>query len=119
MVGDGEQATDMLGILRAARMPHDEAKEREEAKRREEEAERERLRSDPDALAERLRQELRYAWGAEAASGSRDSAAAGRTRPQRRSSPPEWHPRQEQSASNPVRMVAYRKPSLRPAGSMN
>jgi Replication-relaxation len=65
MVGDGEQATDMLGILRAARMPHDEAKEREEAKRREEEAERERLRSDPDALAERLRQELRYAWGDE------------------------------------------------------
>jgi len=62
MVGD-VQATDLLSILRAARMPHDEAKEREEAKRREEEAERERLRSDPDALAERLRQELRYAWG--------------------------------------------------------
>jgi len=65
MVGDGEQATDLLGILRAARMPHDEVKEREEAKRREEEAERERLRSDPDALAERLRGELRYAWGDE------------------------------------------------------
>lgn len=65
MVGDGEQATDLLGILRAARMPHDEAKEREEAKRREEEAEREQLCSDPEALAERLRRELRYAWGDE------------------------------------------------------
>jgi hypothetical protein len=65
MVGDGEQATDLLDILRAARMPHDEAKEREEAKRREEEAEREQLRSDPEALAERLRRELRYAWGDE------------------------------------------------------
>jgi hypothetical protein len=65
IVGDGEQATDLLGILRAARMPHDEAKEREEAKRREEEAEREQLRSDPEALAERLRRELRYAWGDE------------------------------------------------------
>jgi len=65
MVGDAEQATDLLGILRAARMPHDEAKEREEAKRREEAAEREQLRSDPEALAERLRRELRYAWGDE------------------------------------------------------
>jgi protein involved in plasmid replication-relaxation len=63
IVGGCEQATDLLGILRGARMPHDEAKEREEAKRREEEAEREQLRSDPEALAERLRRELRYAWG--------------------------------------------------------
>lgn len=63
MVSEGEQATDLLGILRAARRPYDEANEREEAKRREEEAERERLRSDPEALAERLRGELRYAWG--------------------------------------------------------
>jgi hypothetical protein len=63
MVGDGEQVTDLLGILRAARRPYDEANEREEAQRREEEAERERLRSDPEALAECLRQELRYAWG--------------------------------------------------------
>ncbi len=63
MVGEGEQTADLLGILRAARRPHDEAKEREEAQRREEEAQRERLRSDPEALAERLRGELRYAWG--------------------------------------------------------
>jgi hypothetical protein len=63
MVGDGEQAIDLLGILRAARRPYDEANEREEAQRREEEGQRERLRSDPEALAERLRGELRYAWG--------------------------------------------------------
>jgi hypothetical protein len=65
LVGEGEQRVDLLGILRAARRPHDEAREREEAKEREEEAERERLRSDPEALAERLRDELRYAWGDE------------------------------------------------------
>ena len=63
MVGDAEQAADLLNILRAALRPYDEASEREEAKRREEEAQRERLRSDPEALAERLRGELRYAWG--------------------------------------------------------
>ena len=63
MIGDAEQAIDLLGILRAARRPYDEASEREEAQRREEEAERERLRSDPEALAERLRGELRYGWG--------------------------------------------------------
>jgi hypothetical protein len=63
MVGDAEQAIDLLGILRAARRPYDEANEREEAQHREEEAERERLRSDPEALAERLRGELRYGWG--------------------------------------------------------
>ncbi|HXF31789.1 MAG TPA: replication-relaxation family protein [Solirubrobacterales bacterium] len=65
MVGDGEQAADLLGILRAARRPYDEEAAREEAERREEEAERDRLRSDPEALAERLRGELRYAWGDE------------------------------------------------------
>jgi hypothetical protein len=63
MVGASEQAADLLGILRAARRPYDEAKEREEAERRKEEAERDQLRSDPKALAERLRGELRYAWG--------------------------------------------------------
>jgi hypothetical protein len=63
MVGEGEQAADLLGILRTARRPYDEANEREKAQRREEEAERERLRCDPEALAERLRGELRYAWG--------------------------------------------------------
>ncbi len=63
LVGDGEQATDLLTILRAARQPHDEAKAHDEAERREEEAECERLRSDPEALAKRLRGELRYGWG--------------------------------------------------------
>jgi len=56
MVGEGEQRVDLLDILRTARRPHDEAKEREEAQRREEETQRERLRSDPEALAERLRE---------------------------------------------------------------
>jgi hypothetical protein len=65
MVGEGEQRVDLLGILRAARRPHDEARESEEAERREDEAERERLRSDPEALAERLRGELRHGWGDE------------------------------------------------------
>lgn len=63
LVGDGEQTTDLLGVLRAARQPFDEAKAHEEVERREEESERERLRSDPAALAERLRGELRYCWG--------------------------------------------------------
>ncbi|HEX3609890.1 MAG TPA: replication-relaxation family protein [Solirubrobacterales bacterium] len=63
LVSDGEQATDLLGILRAARRPHEEEEAREEAERREDEDERERLRSDPEALAERLRGELRYGWG--------------------------------------------------------
>ncbi len=65
MVGDGEQTADLLGILRAARRPYDEAKARDDAERREEEAERDRLRSDPEALAERLRGELRYGWGSD------------------------------------------------------
>ncbi len=63
LVGDGERTTDLLSILRAARRPYDEEEAREETERREEEAERDRLRSDPEALAERLRGELRYAWG--------------------------------------------------------
>ncbi len=65
MVGASEQATDLLGILRAARRPYDEEEAREDAQRREEEAERDRLRSDPEALAERLRGELRYGWGSD------------------------------------------------------
>jgi hypothetical protein len=65
MVGDGEQASDLLGVLRAARRPYDEEEVREEAQRREDEAERDRLRSDPEALAERLRGELRYGWGSD------------------------------------------------------
>lgn len=65
MVGDAEQAADLLGVLRAARRPYDEEEAREEAQRREDEAERDRLRSDPEALAERLRGELRYGWGSD------------------------------------------------------
>lgn len=65
LVGDGEQATDLLGILRAARRPYDEEEAREEAQRREEEAERDRLRSDPEALVKRLQGELRYGWGSD------------------------------------------------------
>lgn len=65
LVGNGEQTTDLLAVLRAARQPYDEAKARDEAERREEEAERERLRSDPEALAGRLRGELRYGWGSD------------------------------------------------------
>jgi hypothetical protein len=55
--------TDLLGALMEARRPFDEWKERQAAKRREEEEERERLRSDPEALAKRLRNELRRGWG--------------------------------------------------------
>lgn len=65
LVGDGEQTADLLAVLRAARRPYDEAEAREEAKRREEEATRYRLRSDPEALAERLRGELRHGWGSD------------------------------------------------------
>ncbi|MGC1851846.1 MAG: replication-relaxation family protein [Solirubrobacterales bacterium] len=65
MVGDGEQAADLLGVLRAGRRPYDKEEAREEAQRREDEAERDRLRSDPEALAERLRGELRYGWGSD------------------------------------------------------
>lgn len=64
-VGDGEQDADLLGVLRAARRPYDEEEAREKAQRREDEAERARLRSDPEALAERLRGELRYGWGSD------------------------------------------------------
>lgn len=65
LVGDGERTTGLLSILRAARRPYDEEEAREETQRREEEAQRDRLRSDPDALAERLRGELRYGWGSD------------------------------------------------------
>lgn len=60
---EDEGTTDLLGALTEARRPFDEWKERRAAKRRQEEEERERLRSDPEALAERLRDELRRDWG--------------------------------------------------------
>lgn len=60
---EDKRRTDLLGALLEARRPFDELKERQAAKRREEEGERERLRTDPEALAERLRNELRRGWG--------------------------------------------------------
>jgi protein involved in plasmid replication-relaxation len=60
---EDEGMTDLLGPLMEARRPFDEWKERQAAERREEGEERERLRSDPEALAERLRGELRRGWG--------------------------------------------------------
>lgn len=45
LVGDGERTTDLLGILCAARRPHDEEEARGKTQRREEEAERDRLRA--------------------------------------------------------------------------
>lgn len=60
---EGDRMTDLLGALMEARRPFDEAKERQAARRREEEEERERLRTDPEALAEHLRNELRRGWG--------------------------------------------------------
>jgi hypothetical protein len=59
---DSDHAVDLLGVLREARRPFDEEREREEAERREEERERERLTSDPEAL----REHLRRWWGREA-----------------------------------------------------
>jgi len=60
---EDEGMTDLLGALVESRRPFDQWKERQAAKRREEEEERERLRSDPEALAARLRDELRRGWG--------------------------------------------------------
>jgi Replication-relaxation len=62
---NGEQRTDMLAILHAARRPYDEAREQEKAKRHDEDEEGDRLRSNPEALADRLRDELRRSWGAD------------------------------------------------------
>jgi hypothetical protein len=62
----GEQESgDLLGVLRGARRPYDESREREEAEQREEEAERERLRSDPAALRDHLRSWRHRDWGME------------------------------------------------------
>lgn len=51
---EDEEAVDLLAALREARRPHDEALAGAEAQRRCEEAERERLRTDPEALREHL-----------------------------------------------------------------
>ncbi|MGD9735206.1 MAG: replication-relaxation family protein [Solirubrobacterales bacterium] len=58
-----DESGDLLAVLRSARRPYDEAREQEEAERRQRDAERDRLRSDPEALADRLRDELRHGWG--------------------------------------------------------
>lgn len=58
-----DESGDFLAVLRGARRPYDEAREQEEAEHRQKEAERDRLRSDPDTLADRLRDELRHGWG--------------------------------------------------------
>jgi hypothetical protein len=65
LVDEGEQSTDLLAILDGARRPYDEACKREEAEKREKDAERERLRSDPVALREHLRNWRHRDWGIE------------------------------------------------------
>lgn len=52
---EDEDAVDLLAGLREARRPFDEERKRVAAERREEEAERERLRTDPEALRGHLR----------------------------------------------------------------
>jgi len=51
----GGEALDLLAVLREARRPYDEQLAREEVQRQEQDAERERLRSDPEALRAHLR----------------------------------------------------------------
>ena len=59
------EAVDLPAALREARRPYDEERERWEAQRREEDAERERLRSDPEALRDQLRRWSHRDWGIE------------------------------------------------------
>jgi len=79
-----DHAVGLLAVLREARRPFDEEREREEAERRKEEAERQRLASDPEAL----RDHLRRWWGSEPRLGDLDEEIAaalaitlGRTEP--------------------------------------
>jgi hypothetical protein len=64
LAGD-EESSDLLAVLRGARRSYDEIRKQEEAQRREEDAERERLRSDPAALREHLRNWRHRDWGIE------------------------------------------------------
>jgi hypothetical protein len=57
------EGVDLLAVLRGARRPYDEVLKQGEEKRREEDAERERLRSDPAALREHLRNWRHRDWG--------------------------------------------------------
>jgi ribosomal protein L44E len=68
-----DHAVDLLAVLREARRPFDEEREREEAEHREEETERERLTSDPEAL----RDHLHRWWGSEPRLGDLDEEVAG------------------------------------------
>ena len=58
-----DESGDLIAVLRGARRPYDEARQREEAEQREKDAERERLRSDPAALREHLRSWRHRDWG--------------------------------------------------------
>lgn len=64
LAGEEERA-DFLAVLRGARRPYDEEREREEAERRAEEQKREQLRSDPAALRNHLREWQHRSWGIE------------------------------------------------------
>ncbi|HVV90484.1 MAG TPA: replication-relaxation family protein [Solirubrobacterales bacterium] len=68
-----DHAVNLLAVLREARRPFDEEREREEAEHRKEEAERKRLRSDPEAL----RDHLRRWWGSEPRLGDLEEVSAG------------------------------------------
>ena len=52
---EGGEEVDLLAVLNEARRPYDEQLAREEVERKEQDAERERLRSDPEALRSQLR----------------------------------------------------------------
>jgi hypothetical protein len=62
LAGD-DDAVDLRGALREARRPYDEERERIAAVRRDEDAERERLRSNPEALRSHLRCWEHRDWG--------------------------------------------------------
>jgi hypothetical protein len=62
-LGGDDERGDFIVVLRAARRPFDIAREQEEATRREEDEERHYLLSDPEALSNRLRDELQCGWG--------------------------------------------------------
>jgi hypothetical protein len=70
---ESDHAVDLLAVLREARRPFDEERQREEAERREEAAERELLLTDPEAL----RDHLRRWWGSEPRLGNLNEVTAG------------------------------------------
>lgn len=59
---EDEEAVDLVAALREARRPWDEERDRIAAQRREDDAERERLRSDPEALRDHLRSWRHRGW---------------------------------------------------------